>query len=133
MNLVLLNILILLELPLDGSQRFKLLLQFGLLQDQIKDRGGELLHEGLVESESGGVAMLVELEDELGVEVEEDVDPFDKFFQDLEGPLRLDDGGFAKSLLEVVDYLYVPLFGLLEGLGLSRFHYVTPRIYIHPI
>ena len=76
--------------------------------------------------------MLVELEDELGVKVEEDVDPFDKFFQDLEGPLRLDDGGFAKSLLEVVDYLYVPLFGLLEGLGLSRFHYVTPRIYIHP-
>lgn len=61
-----------------------------------------------------GIGDVVEFHDEISVEVEKDPQVVDEFIHDLEGSLRIDDGGFTECVLEVVNdlnvgLLYVPL------------------------
>jgi hypothetical protein len=92
------------------------------------------LNECLVELEFLGVAVFVELDDEIGVEIEENVDPFDQFLENFKGPLSLYDSRFPQGLLQVVNDLDVPLLCFLDVLALPGLHSVTParKIYTHP-
>lgn len=122
LHLLIIHILILLELPLNGSQNLELLLQLGLLHDHIEDPLRELLDQDLVESQLLRVVVLVKLQDELCIEIEEDIDPINEPLQYLQSTLGLDDGRFPQSLLQIVYYFYISFLGLLECLALPRFH-----------
>lgn len=96
------------------------------------------MDESLVEFKFLGVAIFVELEYEVRVEVERDADPFDDLLQNFESALGLNNSGLPQGLLQVVYYLDVSLLSLLDVLALPGLHSVTTarKIYkrtSHPL
>jgi hypothetical protein len=83
------------------------------------------LDESLVEFKFLGVAIFVELEYEVRVEVERDADPFDDLLQNFESALGLNNSGLPQGLLQVVYYLDVSLLSLLDVFALPGLHSVT--------
>lgn len=65
------------------------------------------------------IGNVVELHDEIRVQVEEDAKVVDKFIHNLQGPLGINDGGFAQAVLQVVDDLNVGLLDVALFLDIS--------------